>query len=133
MKLDAKVPLSGTLHARGAAYQVGTANAEAIRRLANVKLEFAQDGVRPKGAVRSTHEFDLALDVPQALTGAHRARLEKEKEQLEKAISNNEQKLADEEFVSKAPPKVVETMRQKLFDYKTQLAKIIAALHDLAA
>ena len=86
-----------------------------------------------KGAVRSTHEFDLALDVPQALTGAHRARLEKEKEQLEKAISNNEQKLADEEFVSKAPPKVVETMRQKLVEYKTQLAKIIAALHDLAA
>src|SRR5207244_12097345 len=70
MKLDPKLPLSGTLHARGATHEVGFAHAEAIRRLANVKLEFVQDGKPPAGAVRSTHEFDLALEVPLAQTGA---------------------------------------------------------------
>jgi valyl-tRNA synthetase len=132
MKLDPKLSLSGTLHARGAAYQVGTAQAEAIQRLANVKLEFAQNGVSPKGAVRSTHEFDLSLEVPQALTGAHRARLEKEQEQLEKVVANSRRQLADEAFVSKAPSKVVESIRQKLAEYEAQLAKIKAALDGLA-
>jgi valyl-tRNA synthetase len=132
MKLDPKLPLSGTLYARGVASKVGAAHTEAIRRLANVKLDFAQDGVPPKGAVRSTHEFDLALEVPQGQTGAHRARLEKEKEQLEKVIANSQRQLSDEKFMSKAPSKVVESIRQKLGEYEAQLAKTKAGLDGVA-
>ena len=125
-----ELPLSGTLYARGAAYQVGTAQAEAIRRLANVKLNFVQDGVPPKGAVRSTHAFDLSIEVPQAQTGAHRARLEKEKEQLDKVIANSRRQLGDETFMSKAPPKVVESIRQKLSEYEAQLKKTLDGLAE---
>jgi valyl-tRNA synthetase len=132
MKLDPKLPLSGTLYARGAASDVAMAQAEAIRRLANVNLKFVQDGIPPKGAVRSTHEFDLSIEVPIAQTGAHRTRLEKEKEQLEKVIANSRRQLSDEKFMSKAPPKVVDSIRQKLGEYDAQLTKINTSLDGLA-
>jgi valyl-tRNA synthetase len=132
MKLDPKLPLSGTLYARGAASDVAMAQAEAIRRLANVNLKFVQDGIPPKGAVRSTHEFDLSIEVPIAQTGAHRTRLEKEKEQLEKVIANSRRQLSDEKFMSKAPPKVVDSIRQKLGEYDAQLTKINTSLDGLS-
>ena len=110
---------------------MASAQAEAISRLANVKLEIMPDGAPHKGAVRSTHEFDLALEIPHGLTGAHRARLEKEKNQLEKTIANYERQLGDETFVKSAPPKVVESMRQKLSEYQAQLKKINQALDGL--
>ncbi|HTM47081.1 MAG TPA: valine--tRNA ligase [Bryobacteraceae bacterium] len=132
MKLDPKLPLSGILYARGAAHKVGIENAEAIRRLANVKLDFSQDSAPSGGAVRSTHEFDLALEVPMAQTGAHRTRLEKEKEQLAKVIANSRRQLSDEAFMSKAPVRVVDSIRQKLGEYEAQLEKTEAALAGLS-
>ena len=78
-----------------------------------------------------TNEFDLALEVPLAQTGAHRQRLEKEKEQLEKNIANYRRQLADETATSKKPAKVVEDMRQKLAGYEAQLAKTKSALDAL--
>jgi valyl-tRNA synthetase len=133
MKLDPKLAVSGTIHARGFAYKVGVAYADAIRQIARVNLEFRQDGApSSKGAaVRSTHEFDLALEVPLAQTGAHRQRLVKELEQLEKNIANYLRQLADETATSKKPAKLVEDMRQKLAAYEAQLAKIKAALDGL--
>ena len=47
----------------------------------------------------------------------------KEIERLEKLIANSERQLADETFVSRAPAHVVESIRQKLIEYKGQLAK----------
>ncbi len=133
MKLDPKLAVSGTVYARGFAYKVAAAYADAIRQVARVNLEFRHDGAPPaKGAaVRSSHEFDLALEVPLAQTGAHRQRLEKEKEQLEKNIANYRRQLADETATSKKPAKVVEDMRQKLAGYEAQLAKTESALHGL--
>jgi valyl-tRNA synthetase len=134
MKLDPKLAVSGTVYARGFAYQVGVAYADAIRQVARVNLEFRQDGVPPsKGAaVRSSHEFDLALEVPLAQTGAHRQRLEKEQEQLEKNIANYQRQLADETSTSKKPAKVIDSMRQKLAGYEAQLAKVRNALDGLS-
>jgi valyl-tRNA synthetase len=133
MKLDPKLAVSGTVYARGFAYKVGVASAESIRQMARVNLEFRHDGAPPvKGAaVRSTHEFDLALEVPLAQTGAHRKRLEKDAEQLDKNVGNLRGQLADEASTSKKPAKVVEEMRQKLAAYEAQLAKIKAALDGL--
>jgi valyl-tRNA synthetase len=130
MKLDPRSPVSGAIHARGLAHEVASAYAGAIRQIAKVDLEFRQDGVlQTKGAaIRSTHEFDLALEVPQARTGAHRARMEKEKEQLDKVIANSRRQLSDDTFTSKAPARVIDTLRKKLTDYEAQLAKTEATL-----
>ena len=76
--------------------------------------------------------FDLVLDVPKVQVEAQRKRVEKEKEQLEKNIANSGRQLADEEFVSRAPAAVVESLGRKLVEYKAQLEKVNAALDGLA-
>jgi len=52
-----------------------------------------------------------------------RTRLRKEIANLHKVIDSSERQLADETFLSKAPEKVVNGMRAKLAEYKTQLKK----------
>jgi valyl-tRNA synthetase len=133
LKLDPKIPVSGTVYARGSAYNIGLAYADTIRKMERVNLEFRQNGAPPaKGAaVRSTHEFDLALEIPSSETGAYRKRLEKEAEQLDKNIASYRRQLADEASTSKKPAKVIEDMRQRLAGYEAQLSKTRAALDGL--
>ena len=62
------------------------------------------------------------------------ARLNKEKETLKKEIARAEGKLANENFVKKAPPAVVEEERQKLKKYLDMMDKVndrIEALNKL--
>ena len=134
MKIDPNLRLSGSLHPHGAVFKVAAAHAVAIARIANIDLELRQDGApKSNGAVRSTHEFDLALQAPPAQIDAYVKRLEKEREQLVKVIANSRRQLTDEAFTSKAPAKVIDSIRQKLGEYEAQLAKIESALGGLAA
>ncbi|MCU1263048.1 MAG: valyl-tRNA synthetase, partial [Bryobacterales bacterium] len=132
LKVDPKLILEGTLYSHSSAGEIARAHVDAIRKLGNVNLNILQDHA-PKnaGAMRSTAEFDLVLQVPEREAGAQRERLEKEKEQLEKGIENHERQLADESFRSKAPEKVIAGMQRKLETYKAQLAKVISALGNL--
>ena len=54
---------------------------------------------------------------------AERRRAE-QREKLEREIARAEGKLANEQFVSKAPPAVVEGEREKLERYKRELAEL---------
>jgi valyl-tRNA synthetase len=121
-KLDPKQQLSGTLYCRTAPLEIARRNAGAIQKLARVTLEFKAEAAPKAKAIRSTPDFDLVLAVPEAQTDP--ARQQKEREQLEKNIANSERQLADEVFLSKAPQKVIDSIRTKLSDYKAQLAKL---------
>jgi valyl-tRNA synthetase len=59
-----------------------------------------------------------------------RMRLEREKAQLEKVILSTSTQLENEDFLSKAPEKVIASMRQKKAEYEAQREKIRAALKD---
>jgi len=59
------------------------------------------------------------------------ARLLKEKELLEKLIDIQIKKLANEEFVSRAPEKIVLVEKEKLTSYKNDVERIIQALKQL--
>jgi valyl-tRNA synthetase len=132
MKIDPKLRLDGVLYGHGDALGIGAKHAEAIEKLANVKLEF-QGGAAPKSApaIRSTPEFDIVLNLPKMQADAQRKRLAKDKEQLEKNIANSQRQLGDSTFLSRAPAQVVESIRQKLADYEAQLTKVKAALDGL--
>jgi valyl-tRNA synthetase len=123
-KLDPKQQLTGTLYSRTAALEVAQRHAGAIQKLANVKLEFKAEAAPKAAAMRSTAEFDLVLEVPRSQEEAQTRRVAKEREQLEKNVANSRRQLADEVFLSKAPQKVVDSIRAKLADYETQLAKL---------
>jgi valyl-tRNA synthetase len=119
LSLDPKLPLTGLI-------SIGI-DAELVRRLCGVT--FSQGEVPKSGAVRSTPDFDLSLDVPAGQLEAQRRRLEKERDQLVKNIANSKRQLSDDVFLGKAPAKVVDSIRAKLLEYETQLAKIEAALN----
>jgi len=123
-KLDPKLPLEGTLYTRGVAGEVAQRHAGAIQKLANVTLAVKQETAPKSGAMRSTAQFDLVLHVPQAQEEAQRKREAKDKEQLEKNIASLQQQLANEAFLAKAPAAVVDSMKQKLDDYRKRLDKL---------
>jgi valyl-tRNA synthetase len=123
-KLDPKQLLEGTLYARNSSLEVAERHAEAIHKLANVKLEFKPEAAPKAAAIRSTAQFDLVLQVPKAQEDAQRRRVEKECEQLNKNIASLEKQLGDEAFLAKAPAHVVESMRQKLGGYQEQRRKL---------
>ena len=64
--------------------------------------------------------------------GAERKRLDKERENIHKQLTSIENKLANKNFVDKAPAEVVESQRAKLAELREQLASVEAALKKLA-
>jgi valyl-tRNA synthetase len=116
LSLDPKLPLEGRVSV--------PVDLQAVKRLAGVTLTVGD--VPKTGAVRSSATFDLSIDVPHSQLEAQKRRLEKERDQLMKNIANSQRQLGDEVFLSKAPAKVVESIRAKLGEYETQLAKINA-------
>jgi valyl-tRNA synthetase len=128
-KLDPRQPLEGTLYSRTVALEAACKHAEAIRRLANVRLNFRAESAPPasvSAATRSTAEFDLVLQLPKSEQEAQRKRLAKEREQLAKNIENLERQLGNQAFLEKAPADVIEGMRKKLDEYRVQLRKMNA-------
>ena len=119
LSLDPKLPLEGRI-SRAVDFEI-------VRRLAGVTLIVGE--VAKSGAVRSTPDFDLSLDVPQGQQEAQQKRLTKERDQLLKNITSLKRQLGDEVFLGKAPEKVVESLRAKLLEYETQLAKVEASLN----
>jgi len=59
------------------------------------------------------------------------ARLEKEQQRLEGEVRRLEQKLANSNFVQRAPVAVVEGEREKLTDYETKLMRVLERLASL--
>jgi valyl-tRNA synthetase len=109
-KIDRKEPLRGVLRIHE------NVNVELIERLANVTLK-----VEP--ADRAGYSLSLGIPVPTD-------RLTKENEQLEKVIANSKRQLENDDFIQKAPAKVVDSIRAKLVEYEAQLSKNRAALGE---
>jgi valyl-tRNA synthetase len=124
-KIDRKLVLRASLSARTPVDPL------VIEKLAGLQLV---DGIG-SGVKRSTPDFDLTVEVPQESAeqvAAQRAKLTKEIEQLEKVIANSERQLSNEDFMSKAPEKVVAGIREKLAGYRTQLEKSRELLESLS-
>ena len=133
-KLDPKEPFDATIYSDGPAASLAGQQREAIERLANVKLSvMSASSPRAAGPMRSTPGFDLLLAVSAGQLDALRSRLEKEIAELDKVIASSERQLSNEDFLKKAPEKVLEGMRSKLADYKAQRGKSQQAIAGLDA
>ena len=90
-------------------------NRGAIERLAGVEsLTFIQNSLANLPGARSTSRFDVHLVYEKKIdVVAERERLEKELVQIEKEIGNGQRQLSNEQFLAKAPAKVVDGMRAR--------------------
>ncbi|MFM7751059.1 MAG: valine--tRNA ligase [Opitutaceae bacterium] len=117
--------------ATDADWTVISANLAKLARMAGAakverreKVDAAPAVVTPLG----TAYLDLASAVD---AGAEKARLAKELEQLAKHIAGTEARLANEAFVSKAPPAVLEGARRQLADQQAKRAELERLLKAL--
>ncbi len=132
MGIPPKTQLEGICYGhRAEVAEVVTEQAAAVSRLANVKLT-AQSGAAPQGkAMHHGKDFDLQLELPAEETKTLRERLAKQLKPLEKARDSSQRQLGNEQFLSKAPPHVVASIRKKLADYESQIKRIRETLSSL--
>ena len=127
MKLDPKLAVTGIVHARPEYQPLAVEQKLAIEKLASVTI---QDSAT---VTSKTADLEIVLEVPSELRALQQQRMKKEREQLQKVIASSERQLTDETFLGKAPAKIIDSIRQKLGDYQSQLRKIEEALDHHAS
>ena len=103
-----------------------------LARLSSVEV---LAGEVPKGSVEDVlDEATIVLPIAEAIdVAAERARLDKEILRLDGEITRFDRKLANEKFVAKAPPEVVETERERRADALQAREKLDEAARRLSA
>ena len=101
-------------------------NRGAVERLANVeKVTFVESSLAKLPGARSTARFDVQVIYEKKIdVAAECERLKKELEKIEKGIASGQNQLGNQQFLSKAPPNVVNNLRKQ--------AQELAALRDKA-
>jgi valyl-tRNA synthetase len=108
-------------------------NRSAVERLANVSniTEVTQSRATQAPA-RSTARFDVHVVYEKKIDiVAERERLGKELDQIEKELGNGQRQLSNEQFLAKAPAKVVEGMRARAQELAVLREKTQSKLHEL--
>jgi valyl-tRNA synthetase len=108
-------------------------NQSAIQRLAGVEsVTFVETSLSQLAGARSTARFDVHVVYEKKIdVAAERQRLTKELEQMEKEIASSTRQLGNEQFLAKAPAKVVEGMRQRLAELEVLREKVRSSLDQL--
>jgi valyl-tRNA synthetase len=108
-------------------------NRGAVERLANVeKIAFVQDSLAKQAGARSTARFDVHVIYERKIdVAAESGKLKKELEKIEKEFANNQKQLGNEQFLAKAPAKVVEGLRQRAAELAVLQEKTKSRLTEL--
>jgi valyl-tRNA synthetase len=108
-------------------------NHGAVERLANVeKITFVDGSLAKRAGARSTARFDVHVIYERKIdVAAECERLKKELEKAEKELANNQRQLSNEQFLAKAPPKVVEGLRTRAQELTGLIAKIQSQMEEL--
>jgi valyl-tRNA synthetase len=108
-------------------------NPTAIERLAGVeKVTFVKSSLANLPGARSTSRFDVHIVYEKKIDVlAECERLKKESEKIEKEIANGQRQLSNEQFLAKAPGKVVEGLKARAEELKVLRGKILAKMREL--
>ena len=90
-------------------------NHGSVERLGSVeKITFVETSLANRAGARGTARFDVHVIYERKIdVAAECDRLKKELEKIEKELGNNQKQLGNEQFLSKAPEKVVEGLRRR--------------------
>jgi valyl-tRNA synthetase len=127
-----KVPIEVFAHEPGIRAMIEQ-NRGAVERLGNVeKITFVDGSLAKQAGARSTARFDVHVVYERKIdVAAERERLKKELEKVEKEYANNQRQLGNEQFLAKAPPKVVEGLRRREQELVSLRDKIKRQLDEL--
>ena len=108
-------------------------NQGSVERLANVeKIEFVANSLAKLSGARHTARFDVFVVYERKIdVAAERERLKKELEQIEKESANGQRQLGNEQFLAKAPAKVVEGIRKRAQELEILREKVKSKLEEL--
>jgi valyl-tRNA synthetase len=108
-------------------------NLTAVQRLANVeKITFVESSLASKAGARGTARFDVHVIYERKIdVAAECERLKKELEKIEKELGNNQRQLGNEQFLAKAPAKVVEGLRTRGAELVVLREKILSKMKEL--
>jgi valyl-tRNA synthetase len=132
MKVDQKKKIAADLSSTDPAIRkLVEQNLDPILRLASLSaLQISAGRLDSAGAaLRSTAQFDLRIAYGESIDKqAEIARLKKEIERLSKDIESKKSRLADQVFLSKAPPKIIDdlkaTLAQRIIEHQKLLDRL---------
>ena len=109
-----KVPIEVFAHEPGIRKMIEQ-NHGAVERLGNVdKIAFVDTSLANRTGARGTARFDVHVIYERKIDlAAETDRLKKDLEKIEKELGNNQKQLGNEQFLAKAPEKVVEGLRRR--------------------
>jgi valyl-tRNA synthetase len=109
-------------------------NRGAVERLASVEsVEFVEGTLTKVAGARHTAHFDIHVVYEKKIDIAIECeRLKKELEKIEKEIANGQRQLGNEQFLAKAPQKVVEGLRKRAEELNLLHEKTKSKLDELA-
>jgi valyl-tRNA synthetase len=108
-------------------------NRGSVERLGGIeKIEFVDHSLAKLSGARHTARFDVHVIYERKIDVAtERERLRKELEQFEKEFANAQRQLGNEQFLAKAPAKVVEGIRKRAQELETLREKVKSKLEEL--
>ncbi len=133
LKVEPRQHIPIQVHTQDGVRQIFEENRGAVERLANVEeMAFVPQSLAKEAGARSTARFDVRVLYEKKIdVAAERERLDKELAKIEKQIESAERQLGNEQFLAKAPPKVVEGLRKQLTESKVLRDKTRAGLKEL--
>ena len=133
MKVEPKVKTPARIHAASDIQKLIEENRGMVERLGAIEaIEFVSNSLAQVAGARTTPKFEVVLVYEQKIDiAAEIERLTKELAKLEGELANNKKQLANEQFLVKAPAKVVEGMRKRGQELEVLIQKTRAALDKL--
>jgi valyl-tRNA synthetase len=127
-----KVPVEVFAH-EPAIHEMIEHNRGSVERLANVeKITFVESSLSNRAGARGTARFDVHVIYERKIdVVAECERLKKELDKIEKEFANNQRQLGNEQFLAKAPPKVVEGLRKRAEELTVLRDKTKSKLEEL--
>jgi valyl-tRNA synthetase len=133
LQVEPRIKTPVRIHATDAVQALVTENGSMLERLANVaEISFVTESLTREAGARATSKFEVALVYEKKIdVAAERARLSKELARQEGQLANTQRQLDNEQFLSKAPPHVVDGLKRQAAELQILIDKTRKALDAL--
>ncbi len=130
--VDLKRTLETAIQTASSDAAIILSGAEIIESMANAKLiAVGPDALKPANAATAVVGANRIFVAGVINRDSEMARLEKRRQELEKLIASSNAKLTNQAFVEKAPPSVVQGLRDQLQRQKSEMTAVQNSLTEL--